>query len=236
MPSLGGAGKGAAIGAGIGSFVPGIGTALGAGIGGLWGLFSGGGDKKDKQDKQRAELMPYLDQLEAMAKNQRQQGSDLADTGTSTLMPAIKYLRNILSANPAEAMAATAPERGRVIDQYDTARKAISEFGPRGGGTTSTLAQSRLSEAGDIADVTNTARREAFGQSAGLGTTLTGLGLSADQLASADLNTILESLLTVQGHDVQRHAGNLQALGGLGQGLGSLLGILLTRPKGAAGG
>ena len=233
MPSLGGAASGFATGAGIGSFVPGIGNLVGGGIGALiGGLFGHHGDDKDKK---RAEIQPYLDQLQSSSTGLRKQASDFGQMGAGPLGMSLDYLRNILSANGQQAMAAVAPEEGRVIDQYDTARKAISSFSPRGGGTTSALAQSRLSQAGDISDLFTGARREAFGQAASLGTSLEGLSLSGSQLASADLQRILDSILTEQGFDVQQHGQNMAALGELGQGVGTLLGLFLTRNKPTAG-
>ena len=182
--------------------------------------------KGDGVDKDDAAVQPYLSQLTESSKGLRGQGDELNMQGSQGIAPAMDYLRQILSSNPSALMSATAPERGRVIDQYDTARRSIGEFGPRGGGTTSTLAQSRISEADALGDIMSSGRREAFGQSAQLGTTLTGLGLTADQLASADLEKIIDTMLTQQGFDVQKRGQNMQMWSSLGQSAGYAAGSM----------
>jgi len=193
-----------------------IGLAIPAGIA-IAGALAG---KKKGGDKDDAVINPYLDDLSKGAQGLRQQGQDLNLQGSEALAPALQYLRQILSTNPNEVMAATAPERGRVIDQYDAARRAIGEFGPRGGGTTSALAESRISEAGALGDILSTGRREAFGQAAQLGTTMTGLGLTADQLASADIEKIIDAILTREGFDVQKRGQTMQMWSSIGQAAG----------------
>ena len=203
----------------------------GAGIGGgfLGSKLAGGGDDEDRPEDAIAKM------LQQSSAETRSQAGALAGQGAETLNPTIQYFKQILSSDPSAVMDATRQERGRVIDQYDTARKAISNFGPRGGGTTSALAESRFAEGETLADVVSRARSEAVGQAGQLGVNLTGLGLSADQLASADLNTVLNSIFAREGLDVTKRGQNMQALGGVGQAAGQLLGLFLTRPGGIWG-
>ena len=114
------------------------------------------------------------------------------------------------------------------------ARQVIGEFGPRGGGSNAALAESRFAQASDLSNLTVQARRDAVGQSAQLGSQLTGLGLSADQLASADLNTVVRAILEQKGLDITKSGHNKQLAGGLAEGLGTLLGLFLTRNKGGS--
>lgn len=218
--------SGATTGASLGSFIPGIGTAIGAGIGGLGGfLFGGGGDEKDKQpkpDDPNALLQANADRL-------HDKSLDLSAKGSDTLSPVLAYFKKLMGDDPSAILEATGPERGRVIDQYDTARKAVSQFAPRGGGASQAIGQSYFSEANQLSDITSSARRDAFGASANLGTTLTGLGLSADQLESADLTTIINALLTKRGQNAGAWAGGAEALG-------TILGLVLTRGSGGGGG
>src|SRR5262245_54209632 len=131
MPSASGALKGAATGAGIGGTFGGpIGAGIGAGVGGLIGLFKG--KKKKPADTTDPNAPENL--LKSQAGDLSKTGDVLGQEGASALNPALNYFKGQLSSNPQELLAATAPERGRVIDQYDTARQAIGEFGPRGGG------------------------------------------------------------------------------------------------------
>ena len=227
MPSLSGAGKGALTGASVGSIFGGpVGAGIGAGVGGLIGLFKGG--KKKQKPGQATPGSP-----EAQLQTSADKSGAMADTfegqAQESIAPAQQYFKGLLSSNPSELMAATAPERGRVIDQYDAARQATANFGPRGGGSTSAQAASRTQQAQQLGDILSTGKREAATASSQLGTTLAGLGLSAKQLQSADLNTILQSILTREGFDIEKRGQTMQAIGGIGEGIGSILGGYLAK-------
>ena len=188
-----------------------------------------------KGDKSPVEV-PFLNQLTQSAQAQRSQGTELRTLGTEAIGPALKYLSDLVGADPQALMDATRQERGRVIDQYDTARRAISQFGPRGGGTTSALAESRFAQAESLADITSSARRDAVSNLSQLGPQLTALGLTADQLASQDINSIINAVLTREGFDVQKRGQNMEAASAAGEAAATLLGIWLTRDKGKTGG
>jgi hypothetical protein len=173
--------------------------------------------------------------LEESSGRTRAQGQSLSSLGSETLTPAVQFFRDLLSSNPAAVMDATRQERGRVMDQYDTARKTISNFGPRGGGTTSALAESRFAEGETLADLVSSMRTKGVQDASQLGVNLTGLGLSADQLASADLNSILNAIFAREGIDVTKRGQNMQAWGAAATAAGQLLGIFLTRPGGPWG-
>lgn len=231
MPNWGGAASGAAAGAGIGSIVPGIGTGIGAGIGGLIGLFKGGKKKPNAAgaDTVGTETDPTSQLLKDNAAKQRGTADEMKGAGMDAFAPVLDYFKKLLGNDPAALMEATKPERGRVMDQYDAARNSISNFAPRGGGSNAAVAGSYQQEAQQLGDVTSTAKREASAQAGQLGATITGLGLTADQLASADLNTVINAALARKGIDVQQRGQNMAAIGDLGQGLGTLLGTYLTR-------
>lgn len=227
-----GAGSGASTGAGIGTFFGGpVGTAVGAGLGALGGwLFGRRGDDDDEKDKTAADA--ELNTLRNSSTAMRQRGDTLNAMGTEAVNPVLQYFSALLKGDPNALLQATQPERARVIDQYDTARQAISQFSPRGGGTNAALAQSRFGQASTLANITATARSAAAGQAGQIGTALTGLGLNAQQLASADLNTIINAILTREGFATQERGQNLGAVGGIGEGIGSLIGLWLTRGQG----
>ena len=235
MPNWGGGARGAATGASIGSFGGPLGTGIGAGIGGLLGLFTG--KKKDpaadaaKGGPNDADITKLLQEHAAKMSGQ---AGELEGQGGDTLAPVMEYFQKLLSGDPGMMMEATRPERGRVIDQYDTARRAVSQFAPRGGGSNSAIAGSFVQEAQQLGDVTSTARREAVGQASQLGATLKGLGLSADDLATKDLNSIISTVMANKQLDLTKRGQNMAMVGELGQGLGTLLGMYLTRGQGAA--
>jgi hypothetical protein len=218
--------------AGIGSFaIPGIGPlagiALGAGAG--YGLSKLGGGSKP--DSSAATLDPYQQLLQKQAGSAQAEGEASSAMGNEALAPALKYLSSLLGSDPQALLAATQPERGRVIDQYDAARKAVENFNPRGGGATSALASSRFQQASSLADITSSARRNAVASEAELGTSLKSLGLDAQKLASSDINDVINAVLGQQKLNVEKRGQNAQLAGGLGEAAGSIIGAILTRGK-----
>lgn len=157
----------------------------------------------------------------------------LGAAGDQSLQQVVDYYSKLLTGNADAIAQATQPERARVIDQYDTARDAIAKFSPRGGGTTSASAYSRIAEANELADVTGRARQGAAPALAQIGQAEQGLGLSAAQLQSSDLTTLIQKTLAERGLDLQSRGQNLATVSGLGETLGTILGMILTRKKAA---
>lgn len=182
-----------------------------------------GPDGKNKDDGDENPEDAFTSQLSASSQNLRGKASDLHESGSEALDPVLNYLKGILGDNPAAILDATRGDRGRVIDQYDTARKTIASFGPRGGGTNAALAGSQFDEAQSLADLTSDKRSEAVALSSQLGTALEGLGLSADQLASSDLNSVLNAVLAREGFDVAKRGQNMEALAGIGEAVGQII-------------
>jgi phage tail tape-measure protein len=234
--ALKGAGSGATTGASIGSFVPGIGTliggGLGAGIGGLLGLFGGGDDEKKKAKfDPNQQAIDTIGRLNQQADTANAKGAEFDAMSTASLAPVIKYFQAIASGDPQALLAATMPERGRVIDQYDAARKSASTALPRSGGATSALLNSYVSEANALSDTTANARKEGINSLSKLGVTTAGLSLSADQLASADLDSIIRAVFGQQQIDSQNRGQNMAMWGDIGTAAGSIIGAVLTGGK-----
>lgn len=199
--------------------------AAGAGIGGtLLAKKAAGGGKPDQNA-----IDPYTSILQKQSEQASREGAESSAMGSEALAPAMQYLKALTGNDPAALLEATRPERGRVIDQYDAARKAVENFGPRGGGTTSTLAQSRFQQAESLADITSSARRNAVASEAELGTQLKSIGLNAQQLASSDIDSVINAVLNRQYLDVQKRGQNAQAATGVGETIGSIIGAILTR-------
>lgn len=157
------------------------------------------------------------------------QASDLTGSGMSALAPVLKYFKALAGGDASAVAQATAPQRRRVIDQYDTARKTISQFGPRGGGSNAALAGSQFGQANELSDITANATNNAANELGTLGTQQEGLGLSAKQIQGQDLNSILSAILGGKQIDVQQHAANMQLIGDIFGGVGNLVGLGLTR-------
>lgn len=233
MPSLGGAAGGATAGFTAGSFLPGIGNLAGAGIGALLGgLFGGGKNDDEKKKQEQAGLDPYTKLLQESAAGKRAEGDRLSGMSEEALRPVLDYFGKIMSGDPQALLDATKSQRGRVIDQYDAARQAIGNFGPRGGGSAAAIGESRFAEANALSDITSDAQNNAASTLAGLGPQLAGLGLSADQLASSDLGAVIQAVLAQKGIDITQRGQNLDALTGIGEAIGSIIGLVMTRGSG----
>ncbi len=223
--------SGAASGAGAGALVGlpagGIGaipaSIIGGATGFLSGLFTGNKPKDDGLD-----LSAILKDVQKNSTDANGRATQYADLSAETLAPVLSYFKNLVGGDPNAIAAATRPERARVIDQYDTARKAIASFAPRGGGANAAQATSQFQQADELSNIGANARTNAVNQSSELGKALAGLGISEQQLASADLNTLVQSVLAKRGQNMQTEAG-------IGEALGSLLGLYLTRNGGGGG-
>ncbi len=232
MPNWKGGASGAAAGAGIGSFIPGIGTGIGAGIGGLLGLFRGG-NKDDEKKKEEGDLDPYTKLLQGSSERLSGQGQDLVSQGGGGLNQVMAYLQKLAGGDASAIMDATKASRGRVIDQYDSAKRSVANFTPRGGGSAAAIGDLETGKANQLSDILSSKQDEAVGQLSATSQALTGLGLSAEQLATGDLNTIINAILAQKSLDLAKRGQNIQGAVGAGEGIGTLLGLLLTRNKAA---
>lgn len=222
--SLGGGAKGAFQGASAGSFFGPVGIGVGAGAGFLAGLFGGGDDEKKK-----AKFDPEQQAIETIGKLNAQStkhgaiADQFSGMSTEALAPVINYFKQIASGDPGALLQATMPERGRVIDQYDAARKSATMSLPRSGGATSALLNSYVSEANQLSDITANARKEGMAGAANLGISTAGLGLTAEQLASADLDSIIRAVFGQQSIDAQKRGQTMAMWGDIGEAAGSIL-------------
>lgn len=234
MPNWGAAANNAAQYGATGMMFGPWGAGIGAGYGFLTGLF-----QDDGQIDIDKLLGPDLDRARERSAQNAALGGKLIDQSSEGLTPALSYFRDLLSNNPATLMQATAPDRGRVIDQYDTARKAMAEFGPRGGGQTSAAGAARVAQGNALQEILSTARDKGAAGAAAVGGTLLQGGLQATSLASQDLSTVINSILSSAGLQVQQQGQQQQMDAAQGEAMGTMLGLLLTRGKvggGRAGG
>lgn len=209
------------------------GTAIGGGIGLLMGAMSDDDASKVDVDKL---LGPDLDKLRGRADQNSDLASKFMAKGDAALSPALSYFQSLLSGNPAAVMAATAPERGRVIDQYDTARKSIAAFSPAGGGTTGAAAQSRVTQGNELAEILSTARDKGAAGASQIGGQMLGAGLQTNALVSQDLNSVISAVLSGAGLQVQQEANEQAQDAAQGEAMGTMLGMLLSKYGNGKGG
>lgn len=175
----------------------------------------------------------YLNILQQNSQQAQKQGEQFTGEGMAALAPVLSYYRDLLGSNPAALSDAMRPEVGRVIDQYDSARRTAEQFSPRGGGTTSALAQSRFNQAESLADITSQSRRSAAASMGQMGVQLTGLGLTSQDMATRSIEDIIQAVLAREGLNVQQRGQNMQMWGDVAETAGTLLGIWLGRDKAA---
>lgn len=156
------------------------------------------------------------DALKSSGEHLQGQGRDLSSMGAGALAPVLSYLAKVTGGDPSALLAATLPQRKRVIDQYDTARKNLANTTPRGGGTASIAGELGAHEASDLAATTATARTEGINEAAQLGISLSGQGIYAQ---NAGGNEIAQSTDIYGQLQRQRAASNA----GFGQAIGSFL-------------
>lgn len=202
------------------------------------GYLAGRGRNKDQSGGDGTMPQGNTDEITKLLQQRsdvmHKQGGQLQQQGTEALAPVLDYFRSLMGGDPAAMLQATAPERGRVIDQYDTARRAIAEFAPRGGGSGSAIAGSYVQQAQQLGDISSNARNVATQGLLQLGPQLQSLGMTAEQVASADLGTIIQAVLSKQNLDVAKRGQTFGMWGDIGTGVGSLLGQWLGRGSGAA--
>jgi hypothetical protein len=127
-------------------------------------------------------------------------GQTTSAQGAEALNPVLHYLAAVTSGDPQALLAATAPQRRKVIDQYDTARQA-AQFAPRGGGTSSAVVNANTRQAGDLAQVNQTAQSEGMKTAAAVGEALTGQGANAQSASVGHLTQLLQPLIQNQQND-----------------------------------
>lgn len=171
-------------------------------------LFGGGGGGLDQS----------LAQLNQSAAASTDLSKSLNTNAQDLFKSVLPYLRDIMSGNQQSVLQATMPERRKVMDQYDAARKSIAEFSPRSGGTASAMNEMRGNEASDLAGIAGQARQNAFGQGATLGSNMQSLGLNAQGQAAGTYANIA----SIEQAEAARKA---QEMAGFGQAAGSLLAL-----------
>jgi hypothetical protein len=140
-------------------------------------------------------INPDLNTIEGEAGLQAKTGQGLVNSGIGSLAPVQKYLQALFSGDPTAILNATKPQRARVVDQYDAARKSLATFSPRGGGQATQSATLETQKATDLSNIDATARQAAGDQLAQIGTTETGQGLTAQAQAQQSLAEILGPIL-----------------------------------------
>lgn len=161
-----------------------------------------------------------IDSVATLAKTLAAQGSALSGQGEDALAPVLKYLMAVTGADPGALNTAIQPEKARVLDQYDTARKAL-QFAPRGGGQASATLQAGTRAASDISTLTAEARRSGVANLGTLGKGLLDTGIGETNAAARTYGDA--AALYGRASDAQANS-----LGGFGAALGKALPAIIA--------
>ncbi len=168
----------------------------------------------------------FSDQLYGRKSGQEQQlfmGDILAQLGIGSLgagsqvmQQPLNYYSGILGGDRQGMLETVAPEVNTILGQYDTAKRAVAENAPRGGGSNTTQANAPYALSGEITNLLNTVRPQAAAATTDIGKTLSALGTTETGQAG---NLINQNAWTQLGKG-QQQAG---MAGALGKAIGSIL-------------
>ncbi len=88
-----------------------------------------------------------------------------------------KFFQALLTGDRQAILEALSPEVETIHSQYETGRRAVEEFAPRGGGRTAAMAELPFREAGDVARLVHGARLTGAEGMMSIGQILASLGL-----------------------------------------------------------
>lgn len=129
------------------------------------------------------------------------------------------FLQSLVGGGRTSAMQAAAPEVNTILSQYDTAKKSLSQFAPRGGGTNAQLANLPFQESGAVTNLLAGERSQAA-------QALGSLGLGEGQLGSSLLPRDTGAGSTLLNYALQNKAQEGAMFGDVGTSLGTLFGTL----------
>ena len=179
------------------SLIP-LGVGLGSGL--LGSLLSG----PSSQQKAAINAQTGLaGQLTANAQQGAGNSALYTAMGLGPIANALKYWNTLATGDRTAMSTALAPEVSQIGQAAQQATDTTSQFAPRGGARTTTLANIPYDTAGKITSLYQTLRPAAVSQLQGLGTTLADLGNTAlggsSSAATSGANSYLNLINTLQG-------------------------------------
>ena len=229
--------KVASIAAPFASLIPGVGPFIGAGL----GLLGSIGGNRNSQSSSGVNSMPgyqtmlATDMHNSIAKQAGMsdaliaQGKPMTETGAGYMMTSGDYLKKILGGGPEQEKALAGPISDLRVGSAAQLRNIA--MGPRGN-VAGQLADRGTALASQIARLRYGAQSEASDKLAGVGGLLGQQGNQLQLGGNSSYSNVVSSLLGLSG---QQNAVNMQSAAirnqnqqGLGEGIGSLLSVLLS--------
>jgi hypothetical protein len=161
------------------------------------------------------------DQLTKLSGSLADTGKSLTGQGQDALGPVLQYFKALAGGDRAALLEATAPDRARILDQYDTARKTVANTTPRGGGQAGAVSQLEGRQASDLVTSLSSARTSGANALAGLGSTLVGQGTQATEAAATTLDDAVRQFQQLSASKTATNAD-------LGGAIGAMIPFLLA--------
>src|SRR5688572_27763641 len=225
--------KVAKVAAPFASLIPGVGPLIGVGLGAL-GSIGGGGGKQDKTMQQQMlaqqqQLLGAIGTQQKMSQGLIDKGSPLVDQGAGFANDSLGFFKQLLSGGSKSSQVLAGPISD-LRSASSNALQNVSKFAPR-----SAMAGSFVDRTNQLGSSIARLRSDSmFGAAQNLlsgGSSLLGAG---SNLMTGGVNansSVMQALLGMRGQDISRDVANRQMssqnMSGLGEGIGSLLGILL---------
>lgn len=216
-------------------------TAIPAAIG-LGGSIFGGisGKKAAKKQQQMAEqqmamIKPLLEAQIAGSKFALDQSKPFLEGARQGVTDLQNFWKPLMSGDRSAIDAFLAPERRAINQGYKATERNLAQFGPRGGGRISALANADIARQGQMNDLVFGGRQKAAGANFDLSQLLSSLGTSTLSAGLAGGSQAYNLLQGQQNRAYDASGRAAQQLGGIGASLGGFLADIFKN-KGGGGG
>jgi hypothetical protein len=171
----------------------------------------------------------YFEKLTTdLAQKREQSGAKAYGKGQVDVGKSTDYWSKLLGGDKKEISSAIEPERSTMGKAFEAGRKSIAEFGPRGGGTSAAVAESRFQEAGELGKMVSAKREGAAEKLAEAGMAESKLGVDQMTQAETQLGDIFKNLLKAQvDYETGKQGTDWGAIAsGAGKTIGTIAGLL----------
>lgn len=225
--------KVASIAAPFASLIPGVGPFVSMGLGALGSIGGGGGSSKQTNallGQQNQLINTGVNSAQKMGQGLIDQGNPLISKGSGYSGQAGDYYSDVLKGGPSQAKALAGPISDLKIGSQALLNNT-AKFSPRGN-IAGQLGEQSSMLGSSIAKLRYGAMNDAATSLSGVGSNLLGQGTNLVTHGADSFQNALQTLLGKYGVDTQSAiaADNRKAasMGGLGEGIGNILGVLLS--------
>jgi hypothetical protein len=181
-------------------------------------MITGGFGGSSANTDRKFELQ-QMGSLSDIAKKLGPAGVSTMEGSTRDMQSIMNQLQKIMGGGQ-PALEAMAPQVNTVASQYQSGRRAASEFAPRGGGRTSTLSDTSFKEMGDVQNMLFTESTKARGQAGSVAEAMANMGLAETGTGIAASQSVADIAAGHMDFQAKQDAA-------MGQGIGQLLGMMM---------